>query len=74
MIQYSSYIAVHPNIRFGKPCLVGTRITVQEVLGYLASGMSLEELLEDFPELQREHILAALAYAADKERRIAIAV
>lgn len=68
--MYQSFIAINPEIRFGKPCIIGTRIAVQDILGWLASGMSVESILEDFPELTREHILAALSYSAEKERRI----
>lgn len=62
-------ITVDPAIRFGKPCVRGTRITVGDVLGYLAGGMSEEELLSQFPQLAREDIKACLAYAAERERR-----
>ncbi|UOQ78565.1 DUF433 domain-containing protein [Hymenobacter sp. 5516J-16] len=62
-------ISTQPGVRFGKPCLVGTRIAVQDVLGWLASGMSFEEIVEDFPELTLEHIRAALAFAAAIEQR-----
>ncbi|WP_428653914.1 DUF433 domain-containing protein [Runella sp.] len=69
MINYQQYISINPNIRFGKPCIKGTRITVQDILVWLASEMSFEEILEDFPELKMEHIRAALSFAADIERR-----
>lgn len=62
-------IGIDPAIRFGKPCVRGTRITVGDVLGYLAGGMSEDELLSDFPQLAREDIRACLAYAAERERR-----
>ena len=62
-------IAIDPNVRFGKPCVRGTRITVGDVLGYLAGGMTDGELLADFPQLSREDIRACLAYAAERERR-----
>ena len=62
-------ISTHPGIRFGKPCIVGTRIAVQDILGWLASGMSNAEIVEDFPELTEEHIRAALAFAANLEQR-----
>lgn len=62
-------ISVNPEVRFGKPCVRGTRITVGDVLGYLAGGMSTEDILGDFPQLSREDILACLAYAAERERR-----
>jgi len=63
-------ISINPAVRFGKPCVRGTRITVGDVLGYLASGMSEAELLADFPDLRHEDILACLAFAAERERRI----
>ena len=69
-MDYSKHIAIDPNIRFGKPYLVGTRITVSDVLGWMASGMTVEEILEDFPELGSEQIRACLAYAADKEQKL----
>jgi uncharacterized protein (DUF433 family) len=62
-------ISVDPEVRFGKPCGRGTRITVGDVLGYLASGTSEDQILEDFPQLVREDIRACLAYAAERERR-----
>jgi uncharacterized protein (DUF433 family) len=63
------HITVDPEVRFGKPCVRGTRITVGDVLGYLASGMSEQQLLDQFPQLTRDHIRACLAYAAERERR-----
>ena len=63
-------IAIDPAVRFGKPCVLGTRITVGDVLGYLAAGMSEDEILADFPQLAREDIRACLAFAADRERRL----
>lgn len=66
MENYQNYISINPNIRFGKPCVTGTRIALQDVLSWLASGMSFEEILEDFPELTMEQIRAALAFAARK--------
>ncbi|WP_019989488.1 DUF433 domain-containing protein [Rudanella lutea] len=74
MDNYSQYIQINPSIRFGKPCIVGTRITVQDILSWLASGMTNEEILEDFPELTLDHIRAALAFAADSERRTRLIV
>jgi uncharacterized protein (DUF433 family) len=62
-------ITITPDVRFGKPCVRGTRIAVGDVLGYLAGGMSEDELLADFPQLAREDIRACLAYAAERERR-----
>ena len=63
-------ISLDPAIRFGKPCVRGTRITVGDVLGYLASGMTEAQVLADFPDLTHEDILACLAFAAERERRI----
>lgn len=62
-------IVSNPEVRFGKPCVRGTRITVGDVLGYLAGGMSEAQILQDFPQLTVEDIRACLAYAADRERR-----
>jgi len=62
-------IAVDPTIRFGKPCVRGTRISVGDVLGYLAGGMSEAEILTNFPQLMSDDIRACLAYAAERERR-----
>ena len=62
-------IATDPAVRFGKPCVRGTRISVGDVLEYLASGMSEDEILADFPQLTRDDIRACLAYAAERERR-----
>jgi uncharacterized protein (DUF433 family) len=73
-MNYSEYISVNPNIRFGKPCITGTRISVYDVLSWLASGMSFGEIIDDFPQLNKEQILACLSFAADKERKIKIAV
>ncbi len=63
-------IDVQPGVRGGKPCFVGTRITVYDVLDYLASGMTHAEIVHDFPELTEAHIRAALAFAAVRERRL----
>lgn len=62
-------IVLDPNVRFGKPCVRGTRITVGDVLEYLAGGMSQAQVLADFPQLTDEDIRACLAYAAERERR-----
>lgn len=69
-MDYSAFISIDPTIRFGKPCITGTRITVSDVLGWLASGMSFEEILEDFPELNLDQIKACLAFAADREQKL----
>lgn len=63
-------ISLNPAIRFGKPCVRGTGITVGDVLGYLASGMTEAEVLADFPDLTHDDVLACLAFAAERERRI----
>ena len=68
--DYSEIITVEPGKRGGKPCIRGLRITVYDILEYLASGMSEDEILVDFPELRREDIRASLAFAADRERRL----
>ena len=73
MIDYKEIITIDPGKRFGKPCVRNMRITVYDVLGWLASGMSSVEIIEDFPELTKDDISACLAYAADKERKIRIA-
>jgi uncharacterized protein (DUF433 family) len=72
-IDYKNYIEVNPDIRFGKPVIKDTRITVYDVLQWLASGMTHSQIIEDFPQLSEEQILACLAYAANKERVIKVA-
>lgn len=62
-------ISIDPGVRFGKPCVRGTRISVGDVLGYLAGGGTEAELLQDFPQLSHDDVLACLAYAAERERR-----
>jgi uncharacterized protein (DUF433 family) len=69
-MDYRNYITIEPDKRSGKPCIRGMRITVQDVLEYLASGMTEEEILDDFPDLTREDIKAYLAFAADRERKL----
>ncbi len=71
-MDYSNIITMEPGKRSGKPCVRGLRITVYDVLSYLALGMSHEAILSDFPYLTEEDILACLAYAADGERRFEI--
>ncbi|MEI9974337.1 MAG: DUF433 domain-containing protein [Ignavibacteriota bacterium] len=70
-MDYRKIITIEPDKMGGKPCIRGMRITVYDVLDYLASGMSEDEVLADFPDLAREDILACLAFAADRERRLA---
>lgn len=69
-MDYRERITVNPDMRFGKPCIRGMRITVYDVLSYLASGMSHEEILTDFPYLEEGDIRASLAFAADGEKRV----
>lgn len=69
-MNYEHIITVEPGKRSGKPCIRGMRITVYDVLEYLASGMTEDEILTDFSELTREDIKACLAFAADRERKL----
>jgi uncharacterized protein (DUF433 family) len=69
-VDYSEIIVMEPGKRSGKPCIRGLRITVSDVLQYLASGMTDQEILADFPELTETDIRACLAFAADRERRL----
>jgi uncharacterized protein (DUF433 family) len=71
-MKYQDIITIEPGKRGGKPCIRGMRITVYDVLEYLASGMSQQEILDDFPYLTAEDIRACLAYAADREKRLLI--
>lgn len=73
-MKYNEIIKINPLKRFGKPCVRDTRITVYDVLGWLASGMSVEEILSDFPELSKEDIKACLAYAAEREHKLQISI
>jgi uncharacterized protein (DUF433 family) len=69
-MDYRDRITVEPGKRSGKPCIRGLRLTVSDVLDYLASGMSEDQILVDFPELEREDFRAVYAFAADRERRL----
>jgi len=69
-MNWQKHISINPSIRSGKPCIKGTRITVYDVLEYLAGGMSEEDILKDFPDLTRDDIRACLAFAATRERRL----
>lgn len=69
-MDYQGIITIEPGKRGGQPCIRGLRITVYDVLEYLASGMTEKEILEDFPDLTAEDIRACLAFAADRERRL----
>lgn len=71
MSDYRDRIVLNPEIRFGKPTIRGTRITAGDVLSYLAAGMTEKQILEDFPQLSLEDIRACLAFAAERERRLA---
>ncbi|CAD0004541.1 MULTISPECIES: DUF433 domain-containing protein [Flavobacterium] len=65
--NWQNLISINPDIRFGKPIITGTRICVSDILSWLANGMSFDDIIEDFPELKKEHIFAALAFAANRE-------
>jgi uncharacterized protein (DUF433 family) len=72
MIDYKPYITINSQIRFGKPTIIGTRITVFDILYWMSNGMSINEIIEDFPELHENQIKACLSYAADREHKIQI--
>ena len=67
-MDYRDRITIEPGKRSGKPCIRGLRITVYDILSYLGAGMTVDEVLEDFPNLERADVLAALQFAADRER------
>jgi uncharacterized protein (DUF433 family) len=71
-MNYKDRITIDPRIRSGKPCIRGTRIAVADVFDYLGGGMTVEEILDDFPDLTAEDIQACFAFAADRERRLAV--
>lgn len=73
MVDYTNIITLEPGKRNGKPCIRGLRITVYDVLSYLAAGMTHDEILSDFPSLTHDDILACLGYAAERERHTVIA-
>lgn len=73
-MDYRKIITIEPGKRGGKPCVRGIRITVGDVLGWIAAGMTHPEIIEDFPDLTEEDIQACLAFAADRERNTAIAL
>lgn len=73
-MNYQDRISIQPGKRGGKPCIRGMRITVYEVLEYLASGMSEQEIIDDFPDLTEEDIRACLAFAADREHKLVSAI
>lgn len=72
-MDFKKYISIDSSNRFGKPIITGTRISVYDVLNWLANGMTKEEILMDFPELSNEQIQACLAFAADRENKIRVA-
>ncbi len=72
-MDYRQRITIDPLVRSGKPCVRGTRIAVADVLDYLGGGMTVAEVLEDFPDLTPEDIQACLSFAADRERRLIVA-
>ncbi|MEZ4827754.1 MAG: DUF433 domain-containing protein [Bacteroidia bacterium] len=72
-MNYQAYISIHPEIRFGRPCIKGTRISVYDILSWLSEGMQPQEIIDDFPQVTQVHIQACLAFAADRERRVKIA-
>ena len=69
-VDYTKIITIEPGVRSGQPCIRGMRMTVKDVLEYLAGGMSGDEILDDFPYLTRDDIRACLAFAADRERKL----
>jgi uncharacterized protein (DUF433 family) len=74
MVDYKKIIKINSKVRFGKPCIRNTRISVFDVLSWLASGMSNKDIIEDFPELNEQDIYACLSYAANRENRIRLAL
>jgi uncharacterized protein (DUF433 family) len=72
-MNYNQFIEIVPEKRFGRPCIKGTRISVYDVLNWLANGMSKKDILNDFPELSEEQINACLSFAADREHRLRVA-
>lgn len=72
-MSFKKYISINKDIRFGKPCIKGTRISVYDVLSWYASGMNTQDILKDFPQLNKKQLLACLSYAAEKERKLVIA-
>ena len=70
MKSYKKIIRINPDKRFGKPCIRNTRITVSDILGWLGSGMTYEDVISDYPELTKEDIRASLMFAADRERKL----
>lgn len=73
MIEIHKYIEIKPGKRFGKPCIKGSRISVYDVLNWLANGMSKEDIIKDFPEINQSMIQACLAFAASREANLRFA-
>ena len=71
-MNYQEHIEINSEVRFGKPCIKHTRITVYDILGMLANDMSIEEIVKDFPKLSKASIMACLSYSADRERRVKV--
>jgi uncharacterized protein (DUF433 family) len=71
-MNYQTHIEIVPEKRFGRPCIKGTRISVYDILNWLANGMSKSEIIEDFPELDEEKINACLAYASEREHNLRV--
>jgi len=69
-LNYQDYIEIVPGKRSGKPCIKGTRITVYDVLGWLANGMTQQEIVEDFPEINQQQVQGCLAYASEREHHL----
>ena len=74
MKNWKDRISINPEIRFGKPCIRGTRIAILDILAWLSIDQSFEEIIEDFPQISREDILAALTFAANREENIKIMI
>ncbi len=72
-MSYQKYIEIKADKRFGQPCIINTRITVFDILSWLAAGMTFSEITEDYPEIKEEHIKAALSFAAEREHVLRIA-
>ena len=72
-MAYQDYIVIDSEKRFGQPCVVNTRITVSDILSWIASGMTFDDIVSDFPQLRHEHIQAALEFAAEREHAYRIA-
>ena len=68
MQEIYSFVVIDPEVCFGKPCIKGTRITVNNILDWLSAGMAVEDIIEDYPELKEVHIRAALAFAATRDK------